>query len=249
MTWHQIRSLSHRRRLLAGEIPYIDRALACSPILYYPMNETAGAAAVNAGTLGTAANGAYTGVTLNSTTGPDGINGAPYFDGANDYLDAYSAALAAAFSGTEGSLLIWARVANAGVWSDGILRSAATFRADAGNYARIEKSTVANRRRWIYTANADVDFANQDSVSDTGWACYALTWSDSADQAVAYIKGAAAAAAMTPIGTWAGALDPNRTLIGADTKAPANVFHGWLAHCMAFDYVLTPDQALNLSTI
>ena len=107
--------LGTRRSLFGGrKATYMDKVLSYSPILYYPMNETAGATAVNAGTLGSAADGAYTGVTLNNTTGPDGTNGAPYFDGVNDYLDGTTAALIAALSLQVGSVLIWLKVANAG---------------------------------------------------------------------------------------------------------------------------------------
>ena len=57
--------LSTRRALIGSVAPtYMDKVLSYNPLVYFPMNETAGLTAVNYGSLGTAANGTYTGVTL-----------------------------------------------------------------------------------------------------------------------------------------------------------------------------------------
>ena len=118
MTWHQIRSFSHRRRILGGS--YADKVLSYGPIAYWPLWETAGASA--ACLVNPAQSGTAVGVTwANDATGAFGT-AAPFFDGANDDINIYTAALAAAFSGHVGSLMVWCRVANAGVWTDGAAR-------------------------------------------------------------------------------------------------------------------------------
>lgn len=240
------------RSRLAGtwqEITYVDKVLSYNPILYYPMNETAGVTAVNAGTLGSAADGAYTGVTLNNTTGPDGTNGAPYFDGVNDYLDGTTAALIAALSLRVGSVLIWLKVANAGVWTDGTTRGLVYPYGLAGKQYRIAKLTGASSINYYGNCNAGVCSVNQAGLDTTAWVAAALTWSDGAndDEFIPYYDGAAVDVPCTSLNVCNQAL--TSFLVGALATTPTGVFHGWLAHCMAFDRVLPAAEVLALSTI
>ena len=85
--------------------------LALNPIAYWKLDETSGTTAINYGTLGTAANGTYSGATLGQVAAPGG-GLAPLFDGANDLLNIYSVALQGAFNGATGSALIFGMVYN-----------------------------------------------------------------------------------------------------------------------------------------
>lgn len=61
----------------------------------------------------------------------------PYFPGVSNFIDCYSSALAAAFNGSEGSFMIWPRVHNANVWTDGLLHWVLAVNVDASNYLRM----------------------------------------------------------------------------------------------------------------
>lgn len=195
--------------------------------------------------------GAYTGVQLANALGPDGVNYAPYFDGVNDFVDIYSATLLAAFDGAEGSLLVWCKVFNVGVWTDGSARYATEFRVDANNHLDMQKAGANNRIRNEYEANNILESENFNGLATVDWIHLAITWSISAgvDGQVSYYLNGVPIATDTALGVWVGALDMNRTLIGATSQVPASPWHGWLAHCPVFDRPLTPAEVLLVSTI
>lgn len=111
--------------------PYTDRVLAYSPIAYWPLNEASGGTAEDLS--GNNYDGSYTGVDLGQTGIGDG-NTAPYFDGTNDYVNIYSTGFRDVFNGAEGTVVIWAKVFNADVWTDGNVRYPTEFRVDGSNY-------------------------------------------------------------------------------------------------------------------
>lgn len=236
------------RALLGGGGNYGDLVLSTGPTALWMQNESSGLTAYCL--TNPAMNGTYNGVTLaNDNTGPFGTP-APWFDGATSFNNIYSAALAAAFSGLEGTAMIWGKVANVGVWTDTVLRSLLTLRVNVNNYVLIAKSNVNNTRDWYYRANAVSDLSTEAAVTSLDWACHFLTWSDSGDQALAYIDGAQNGVAMAPIETWAGALVNGRTNIGADnTVGPANVFHGWEGPCGIWTRVLPLAEIASLSLV
>ena len=101
---------------------YFKRVLAIDPthlLGYWPLWEPGGSVAYDIS--GHNRHGAYTGVTLGHAGIGDG-NGCPFFDGANDYANIYSASLASAFNGAEGTVAVLLKVAKAGVWTDGTNR-------------------------------------------------------------------------------------------------------------------------------
>ena len=244
--------LGTRRSLFGGrKATYADKVLSYNPIIYFPMNETAGLTAVNLGTLGTAANGTYTGVTLNNAVGPDGTNGAPFFDGANDYLDFFSAAFDAAFSGATGTAMVWFRVANAGVWTDGSTRLQMSIFDDALNYYDLRKLNANNQAQVVGNAGGGVGTFLNAAANETTWVHYAVTWSDgaNADELIGYYAGVAMGAASAALNAWTGGgLNATRVVFGAQTTGPAGPWHGWLAHGAIWGSVLTPAQILDLAT-
>ena len=94
---------------------YSDKVLGYSPIAYWPLWEASGATAEDIS--GNGFDGAYTGVTLGQEGIGDG-NTCPLFDGANDYVDIYSAGFAGALMRLRVPLTGWMKVFNAGVWTD-----------------------------------------------------------------------------------------------------------------------------------
>ena len=234
------------RALIPTGINYNDLVMGTQPIAYWPQSESSGLVARCL--TNPAMNGTYTGVTLaNDNTGPFGTP-APWYDGATSFNNIYSVALAAAFNGLEGTAMIWARVHNAGVWTDAVLRSMVSLRADANNRAIIYKRNNVNQRAWVYVAGASGAVQGEIVVgAPTGWICHVLTWSDTANAAYGYVDGPTVVATLTPIGVWVGALAAANTVIGADTLAPGDVYHGWLGPCAVWNRVLLAAEIATVA--
>ena len=245
MTWHQIRSLSHRRR--RGGTSYANQVLAFGPIAYWPLDEAGGSVArclVNS-----AQNGAYTGVTLANDTGPFGTP-SPYFDGANDYANIYSATLDAAFNGATGTAAMWVRVANAGVWTDGTLRYPLILKDDADNGYVFYRNPGNDRIDAVMEAGAGQAIIAKISYSNTDWFLLAQTWSDANndDEAKYFVDGMQAGSTSAALNAWSGGgLLPSATVIGAGNTTPTGAWHGWIGQVMLFDYVLPPATLLGLA--
>ena len=246
MTWHQIRSFSHKRRILGGA--YADRIMALGPIAYWPLDELSGPTArclVNS-----AQNAAVTGITwANDNTGPFGTP-APYFDGTNDYVALCTATLDAALNGATGTALLWARVAT-GAWTDGTLRYPLILKDDADNGYVFYKHTVNNRIDAVMEAGAGTAVISKTSYSESGWFLLAQTWSDAdnADEAKYFVAGAQAGSTSSALNAWdGGGLLASATVLGASSTAPGSPWHGWLAHLAIFNYVLPPATILGLAS-
>lgn len=231
---------------------YYEKVLSYGPIAYWPLWETAGAVAeclVNP-----LQNGTVVGVTWNNVIGPDGVNGAPFFDGAADYINIFTATFSGAFNGATGSAMIWARVANVGVWTDTFSRHALNFQRSTGvaNTIHVRKDNANNQFQWNYTAGGAAAIINRTPETTIDWVCVTLTWSDqaNADETKAFWNGVQEGATSAAAGVWAvGALHATRTCIGAYGTAPSSVYHGWLAHAAVWDRVLTQPEITALATV
>ena len=193
-------------------------------------------------------NGAYTGVTL----GQPGVPGmgltSPLFDGANDFNDIYSAELNADFDGAEGTLLAWAKVANAGVWEDSTQRRISTIQVDTENKLYITRTTINNQIQFVYEAGNVQEIQSTSALSNLDFACYAMTWSKSGDAAKYYIAGAASGVTDTGLGTWVGNLVNTGTVMGAGSTAPAQVWSGNIGPVALWNKALTAAQIAYAST-
>lgn len=202
----------------------------------WPGNEAAGNVAYDLS--GKGHNGQYTGVTL----GQPGIKGltCPSYDGATDYTNLYSAALAAAFSGAEGTLLTWARVSGAGVWTDATQRMVFGLTVDGSNSIYIKRNTADGRMDLYYTAGGTNNATVITGLSSTGWQCWALTWSKSGDKVIGYQNGVQSGAIKTGLGVWAGAPVAAGLVIGAASTTPTNPYSGLIGPTLLCDAALSP---------
>ena len=221
---------------------------AANLIGYWPMWETSGAVADNLE--GTAArDGAYTGVTLGSSTGPDG-RPVGLWDGANDFCDIYTASLNTAFNTASGTVAIWFKVSAAGVWTDAALRYFINIRADADNRIYIIKSGTDNLATFVYEAgNTPEVITSASFAGSTAWHHMALTWNKAGDAVKAYIDGVQSGGTETGLGIWAGALNVGYCNIGSYRNIAQDVFDGYLAHAAIWNTPLTPTQILALATV
>jgi hypothetical protein len=190
-------------------------------------------------------NGAYTACTLGQTGMGDG-HGAASFDGSTSFCNIYSTALNADFNGAEGSFCIWFKVANAGVWTDGvgryIMHLAASLTTD---FIRILKTTTNNRIELTYLAGSVTEVYNL-AISSVDWNHIGMTWSKAAEQVKYYLNGTLLETDVT-LGVWAGALRTINTALGARATTPSSVWSGYLAHASLWTTPLPAQAILRLA--
>jgi len=244
-----------RRLMLLGGggsdlLAYANKVLSIEPanlIAYYPMWEKSGAIADNyEGTV--ARDGTYANVTLGQSGIGDG-NTCPLFDGTNGYVDIYSASLATAFDGDEGTFMIWFKVFNAGVWTDGAERRINNLEVDGSNRIILRKDSGNNSMSFYHFGGGDNELITNSPYSPTGWVSVALTWSLSSDATKAYYAGSQVGGTQSGLSAWVGALQNGYTFIGADFPAVTRPWHGYLAHCGIWTKELTGAQILELATV
>lgn len=232
------------RRSLLDSSNYIQKVLGYDPAAYWPLNETAGVVAICQ--VNPAQNGTYVGVTLANDITPWG-DPVPFFDGINDYVNIYSAMLAAAFSSAAGTMMAWAKVGAVGAWTDGSDRIAYALRA-AGfdNQTMLTKSFVNNQLTTWYEANTVTENIDIGGQTSTDWFCMAHTWDTGADEYESFLNGAQQGATQDTLGVWAGALNANSCCIGAYNTTPNDAWHGWLSNAILWDRVLSQTQIADL---
>lgn len=214
---------------------------------YWPLWETSGTNADNFE--GTAArDGTYAGVTLDSSTF---TNGDPVglWDGVNDRCEIYTASLSSAWDGLEGSISLWIKVANSGVWTDGNTRIALILLSDARNSVDIRDSGTNNQIDFNYKAANVSKAINKTGVSSTGWIHVGMSWSDSADEMKAYYNGVQVGSTVTGIGTWeTPSLTDDRCYVGAQLFN-LNLFSGYLCHAALYNTALPASDFATLATV
>ncbi len=232
----------------AGYSPtYTQKVIALGPIGYWPQAESSGTVALDAS--GNGRNGAYTGVTLGQTGIGDGRTSASY-DGATSYANIYTAGLAGAFSGAEGTIALWIRVANAGVWSDATIRRLFTFQADSNNRVQLARSVTNNNLIITYVAGGTATtVSNSGFAADTNWIHMAVTWSKAADQLKLYKNGAQLGTTQTGLGVFVGALNATAVFLGAASNTPTNVWNGFEAHAAVWNTPLSAAQIATLAVV
>ena len=187
---------------------------------------------------------AYTSVTLGQAGIGDGRS-CPLYDGSASFNNIFSAALDADFNGAEGSLAVWSRVRNVGVWTDGSVRAFVHIRTDASNLLYIVKSGN-NTVQYAYIAGGVTE--SQDlTISDTGWNVYSMSWSALADEVRYYHNGTVVGLTDTGLGTYNGGLNSAQCNIGARFTTPTWVFDGRIAHAALWTTPLTAAQHARLN--
>jgi len=218
-----------------GGETYDQKVLATGPIAYWPQSETAGVTAhclVNP-----LQDGTYTGVTLaDDLTGPFGTP-APFYDGANDYLNVLTATLGTAFNKDEHTISMWAKMANAGVWTDGLRRVfMSIIGANAGNATLMRKDVANTQFLWYAAWQGSLLNHTRNPIAETGWMYITITRSVIANSMQAYYQGAVEGA---PVAAIAANVAPlTVAMIGASTIVPSDPAHAWIGPVAIWNRVL-----------
>ncbi len=221
-----------------------NRILRAEPnnfVGYWPMSEGSGGVGVDASPKGN--DGAYTGVTLGQPGIGDGRL-CPLFDGVNDFNNIYSVGLNGDFNGREGTLFLYGRPLNAGVWTDGQSRVLARCLVNGTNYLDVRSdgggNVVARYQSQGVGLRTDIQ-----AMSSADWFNYIMTWSV-VDDEVRYFLDGVALPIDNALGAWAGNLSATQTVIGAASTAPLERWSGYIAHCMILNIALPPAKIPNL---
>jgi len=229
---------------------YVSKVLGTGPIAYWPLWETSGTVAQCL--INPLQNGTYSSdvATWPPGTGIGDGNSAPFFDGTNDFVNIYSATLAGVFSGTTGSIMSWARVANAGVWTDGLFHRIFTVGANANNMMGCFKRDLNNQVMFQYHANAVNQTIVQLDNTSTGWTCWIQTWDQpGANQWWGYRDGTVyGASPVGGLGVWVGPLANTFCYIGQYSGGVTR-WHGWESNVAIWNRALSLGEAINLAMV
>lgn len=215
---------------------------------YWPMDEAAGADAINYGAGGAARNGAYTAVTLGQPGIGDGKT-CPAFDGTNSFCDIYSAGFSGAFNPDLGSIGWWCKIVNLAYWTGGNFGCLVVLQVDGGNYFYLAKSNLNNLIDMNQLRGGGTNNTAITPISLTAWFHLAITWSHAANETKVYLNGAQYGVTTTCAPDWAGALAATGCVLGAVNTTPAQPWAGWMAHAFILDRVATDAEILKAATV
>jgi hypothetical protein len=159
----------------------------------------------------------------------------------------YSASLAAAFGYMEGTISVWARVANAGVWTDAATRWIINFAVNSSNLVRIGRDGTNNLISFRYRANGTTQLINNIAINTTDWFHVALTWSRTANLVTAYTNGSLTGTVSGTMQNWVGLLAADQTCMGAQNTTPAFVWSGYIAHAAHWNRPLQAKEITRLA--
>lgn len=196
---------------------------------------------------GTAArDGKYIDVLLFDTLGPDGNDsiGLDALGLVNVLTSNGSTGLADLWNGNEFTIAVWAKVAAAGVWTDGVRRDVFQFNTGS-NYVFLTKWTVNNQLIGQISAGGTTKNLVA-TCSLTTWMHLAVVRSVTGNFAKLYINGTEAAT-NTAATNWSGTL--SKAIFGSSDLAGGSVWSGWMAHAAVWTKALTAPEIAALATV
>lgn len=220
---------------------YLTKVLGIAPanvLALWTLGDASGLTATDAS--GNGRTGTYVNTPTLAQPGIGDGRTAVLFDGSNDLVNLFTTSLRDAWpSNGELTVMLWAKVASAGVLTDATVRQLAFFQVDANNFCNIRRNTTTNQYQAVYTAGGTAK-AVVFTTSSTAWQLFALTASKSADQVKAYVGGVQVGTTQTGLGVWAGTLAT--ALLGASTTGGSGPYSGAEQHAAVFNIALSPAQ-------
>lgn len=217
-----------------------------SLVALWPLNEASGTTAFDQS--GNGRNAAYTNSPTLGQTGIGDGGTAPLFVPANNtFVNTFTASMAAAFNGSQGTFAMWFKVSGAGVWTDAASRYLFIIAADGNNQVRLTKTTTNNQLQWVYDASATLKSANV-TYSATTWSHFAMTWDKAGDAFKFYLNGAQSGATVNGLGVWAGVPTAGNCGI-ASLGGAGSIWDGYCAMPGLWSTVLSATQISTLATV
>ena len=230
-----MRPITRRMSMSLGirHVPYILKIPAlfgANLIGYWPFNDAAGSA-VSYGAVAGCDAGAAGGPTYSEPGIGDG-NTSILFDGVNDGFTANADPFKTAFNELEGAAMLWIKAANAGVWTDGVVRFLLWF-----YHASAAINVVKNSDNTTYGQMTPTGTVFT-TITSTDWVHLAITWSQSLDFFRFYVNG-------VQIG-----IDQTFTAGMTDISALyiSYFWSGWMAHVIVLDRAATGPEIVKAAT-
>lgn len=214
--------------LMSSSYNRLLQRFGSSIVVLFPQNELSG------NVMRDSSIHSYHGAYSNITLGASGIGDSSFaarYEGVNSVGNVYSARLAAAFNPAECTVFIWAKVANAGVWTDGINHRMAILKADASNGITIEKFNN-NNLLFQYNAGGTAQTIQRGGTTTTDWMLLVLSISKSNDRVRAYYNNVQIGTDQSGLGTWTGSLASTTSVIGSNSTTPSTVWAGTIGPVM-----------------
>jgi hypothetical protein len=231
---------SGRHGRMPANLRYWQQVKRTGPILCIPEWDTSGSVAEDIS--GNGLNGTYNGPDL--AIEPLFGRHSPYFDGASDYVNIFSAGLAARFNGQLGTAMIWGKLYDASVLTDGANHTLLSLYTNANNRITINKTGVANQYT-VYRAAGGVYSQRYFTSTSTTFNNLMITWDKTADQVCVYFNNTLQGAVLTGLGDWSGSL--TQALVG---KLADNTYlwYGYTGFPVVWDRVLTAGERSIIAT-
>lgn len=238
-----INQISFDNRLI-GYIRSLSGLLAL-----FPFQEASGTIAkVYSNVTPVPSNGAYSNQVLLAQSATPVLGRAIFGNASGARVALYSANLAAAFTYTEASLFLFAKVQNASVWTNGIDVALCQLRSDGANFVNFAKAAANNR--FQYSINmGGINKTTFITFSSTDFFMPCITWSKTNDRIRRYMNGALQGAPITGIGTFASPLASNNTVALAADLAAVPRFLGYECYLGVFNRELTATEVLQIARL
>jgi hypothetical protein len=219
-------------------------------LIRWPFQEPDGATVARAkvsGVYNTAYDSSIVGATVAQPFGGN-IPYAYSFDGNNDYVGIYSAALNTVWDGSKGTAIVFVEIP-AAVWIDGLGRLILSMRVSSGaNYVDILKHTANNSLRYRYNAGGTSEDIIYTSGAITTPMMVASTWDKDADSGngefKAFLNNTQVGTTQAIAGVYAGALSPTQCVIGAFNTIAELPYSGLIT-----EPILHPTRAMTPAEI
>lgn len=212
--------------ITAYVVPYHERRTT-NLIQYFRMIETAGTLANDTSSENN--DGAYIDVALDAEPSPISDETMPEFS-ANGLVNLYSAGLVADFDPALGTVVLWLKVLDISIWSDGAYHWLLRLYADNDNYIDIFKNTTPhNQLIFIYKAGGTAVQATVTITPTAGNMCIAMTWDTALDRMRAFVDGVQQGSDHSGLGIWVGDITPFTSCLGAAVSDGTFGWEGYLA--------------------
>ena len=215
---------------------YADKVLSYAPIAYWKLDEASGSVAADSS--GNGFDGTAYGVTWGESGIGDGETAA-LFDGINDYVNVFSAGLAAVFSFSAGTWSLWVKKTS---W-DAAVRVFLAAAASTPNRVYMS-SNIYDETVGAYVGQGTA-VSSKTSGGSTAWVHVALTWDASAGALVLFVDGEA----QTP-GSITVAAVGTLTAFSLGKNYDTHYYCACaLAHVAVFDSVLSDAVIVDLAAV
>lgn len=163
------------------------------------------------------------------------------YDGATTYTKFGSAGFNSIYTPAKNSKSILIRVDNSDVWTDTVERTIWNLESDANNKERLYK-TGTGELVYEYIAGGTTNTVTSPVQTSTDWLMVHTIADKGGNDEIELFINAVSQGTSSTLGTWVGNLDPNKTLIGAESIT-TKVHHGDVTAVVFLrDYVQTSTE-------